>query len=99
MHVNRDPGLYVLAGVVCLASSCASIRSTLRTLLDAGQPRLHWSSESPERKEKIVGALAQEPICHIRPCFAPIPGGIWQIDAAAGPSAARDVPGAAPAVS
>ena len=73
MHVDSDPGLYVLAGVVCLTSSCASIRSTLRTLVDAGQPRLHWSSESPERKEKIVGALAQVDMTSVVVIGAPLP--------------------------
>lgn len=73
MHVNSDPGLYVLAGVVCLSSSCESIRGTLRTLLDAEQPRLHWSSESPERKEKIVGTLAQIDMTSVVVIGTPLP--------------------------
>jgi hypothetical protein len=57
MHVSA--GLYILAAVVCDAGGCKPIRETMRSLLDEGQPKLHWSGESPERKEKIIGTVAQ----------------------------------------
>ncbi len=59
MHVDGDNGLYILAAVVCDAGSCDPIRDALRELLDEGQPKLHWGAESPERKDKIMGAVAQ----------------------------------------
>jgi hypothetical protein len=57
MHVAA--GLYILAAVVCDPGGCDPIRDTMRSLLDEGQPKLHWSGESPDRKEKIVGTVAQ----------------------------------------
>jgi len=59
MHVDGDNGLYVLAAVVCDAGGCDPIRDALRELLDEGQAKLHWGAESPERKDKIIGAVAQ----------------------------------------
>lgn len=59
MHVDGDDGLYVLAAVVCEAGSCDPIRDTMRSLLDTGQPKLHWGTESPERREKIISTVAQ----------------------------------------
>lgn len=59
MHVDGDNGLYILAAVVCEVGSCDPIRDALRGLLDEGQPKLHWGAESPERKGKIIGAVAQ----------------------------------------
>ena len=59
MHVDGDAGLYILAAVVCDAAGCDPIRDTMRSLLDDQQPKLHWNAESPERREKIIGAVAQ----------------------------------------
>lgn len=55
MHV--DAGLYLLAAVICEPGTCDPIRNTLRSLLDETQPKLHWSSESPERKSKIIETI------------------------------------------
>jgi hypothetical protein len=57
MHV--DAGLYILAAVVCDPDGCDAIRDTMRSLLDVDQPKLHWVDESPERREKIAGTVAQ----------------------------------------
>ena len=59
MHVDGDNGLYILAAVVCAADGCDPIRDALRELLDEGQPKLHWGTESPERKEEIIGVVAK----------------------------------------
>ena len=59
MHVDGDNGLYILAAVVCAADGCDPIRDALRELLDEGQPKLHWGTESPERREKIIGVVAE----------------------------------------
>ena len=59
MHVIDDDGLYILAAVVCDPATCDPARVMLRSLLDAGQSKLHWGAESPERKKKIVRIVAQ----------------------------------------
>lgn len=56
MHV--DAGLYLLAAVVCDAAGCVPYRDTLRSLLDADQPKLHWGAESPQRRIKIVETVS-----------------------------------------
>jgi hypothetical protein len=55
------------------SSSCESIRRTVRTLLETGQPRLHCSSESSERTEKIVGARAQIDMTSVGVIGTPLP--------------------------
>lgn len=57
MHVVDEAGRYILAAVVCDAGACDPIRETLRSMLDRGQPKLHWAAESPDRKEQIVKAV------------------------------------------
>lgn len=57
MHVMA--GLYLLAAVVCDPAGCKPVRESMRSLLDVDQPRLHWGTESPERREAIVDQVAQ----------------------------------------
>jgi len=59
MHVIGNDGLYILAAVVCDPADCDPARDALRSLLVTGQPKLHWGTESLERKEKIIGTVAQ----------------------------------------
>ena len=51
-------GIYLLAAVVCVAGDCDQHRDTLRSLLDAGQPKLHWRAESPKRRTKIIQTVS-----------------------------------------
>lgn len=71
MHV--EAGLYILAAVVCDVRGCEPIRDAMRSLLDVGQPRLHWSGESPERKGKIVGTVAQIDMAAVVVIGTPMP--------------------------
>lgn len=57
MHVSD--GLYIMAAAVCDSGGCEPVRVLLRSLLDAEQPRLHWGTESPPRRMKIMEAIAR----------------------------------------
>jgi len=72
MHVDGDNGLYILAAVVCAADGCALIRDGLRELLDEGQRKLHWSTESPERRERIIGVVAEVDMAAVVVIGAPL---------------------------
>lgn len=56
MHVKH--GLYLLAAVVCDAAGCDPYRDRLRSLLDATQPKLHWGTESPQRRTQIIQTVS-----------------------------------------
>lgn len=43
--------------MVCDPFTCDGIRQTLRSLRDEHQPRLHWGTESPDRREKIAATV------------------------------------------
>jgi hypothetical protein len=70
MHVKA--GLYLLAAAVC-EPDCQPIRDTLRSLLDDGQPRLHWSNESPERRQKISATVATIDMAAVVVIGTPLP--------------------------
>jgi len=72
MHVDGDNGLYILAAVVCDANGCDPIRDAIRELLDEGQPKLHWGTESPERREKIIGVVAEVDMAAVVVIGAPL---------------------------
>ena len=72
MHVDGDNGLYILAAVVCDANGCDPIRDAMRELLDEGQPKLHWGTESPERREKIIGVVAEVDMAAVVVIGAPL---------------------------
>jgi len=72
MHVDGDNGLYILAAVVCAADGCDLIRDALRELLDEGQRKLHWSAESPERRERIIGVVAEVDMAPVVVIGAPL---------------------------
>ncbi len=72
MHVDGDNGLYILAAVACAADGCDLIRDALRELLDEGQRKLHWSAESPERRERIIGVVAEVDMAAVVVIGAPL---------------------------
>ncbi|MGI8415960.1 MAG: hypothetical protein ACR2P2_07050 [Nakamurella sp.] len=72
MHVDGDNGLYLLAAVVCAADGCDPIRDVLRELLDQDQPKLHWGTESPERRDKIIRVVAEVDMAAVVVIGAPL---------------------------
>ena len=64
--------MYVLAAVVADPLECDVIRDKLKDLRRGRQPRIHWSSEDPRRKSRIVTAVADLDVAAIVAVGTPV---------------------------
>ncbi|MGW5142681.1 hypothetical protein ACWEPH_26790 [Nocardia beijingensis] len=62
---DRDPGTYIFAAALIEKDDVEAIRKTMRGLLLPSETKVHWHGSSPERRQELVGVVAELPVCSI----------------------------------
>lgn len=57
-----DPGTYMMAAAMGEPDKIAGIRDAMGNLLLRGQRKVHWRDEAPNRRAKLVDAIADLPV-------------------------------------
>ncbi|MEU5759578.1 hypothetical protein [Nocardia sp. NPDC047648] len=62
---HRDPGTYIVAAALIESEDVPVIRKTMDGLLLPSEKKVHWQGSSDERRQELVGVVAQLPMCSI----------------------------------